>query len=880
MNKARITIAAAFVVVGFLAGTTAGLEFYVSPAGNDANPGTKDRPFATIVRARNEIRSVKSKASQFNGATVWVREGNYNLGSPIVFDQRDSGSQDAIITYAAYPKEEVVLKGSFILKAKWNQCKDGIFVCSLREAMPDGLETNQLFCNGKRMVRARYPDWDFDDPLRSGKGYLICEDGDQGHMAWRPGQLDNKKGKWRRPQTGILHCFHSKNWGNMQYRIKGIDWDKRHIFLGAGGWQCQRRTGPGKGRGSASPYYIENIFEELDAPHEWFHDPENGLLYFCPPKGVDIATARIEIATLKRLVEFRGSSGRPVHHINIRGLHLTQTQATFMGEYEDLGRGDWAIHRGGAVYLLGAEDCLISNCWIEQTGGNGIFLDGYNRRVSIYGCLVEDIGDSAVCFVGLASAVRHFMTWEDQGRVGEPITDLQPGPKSPDYPSDCSVRNSILRNVGAYGKQTSAVIVSKAMDITISHCTVHGIPRAGITFNDGTWGGHILEYCDIWDTVLETGEHGPFNGWGRDRFWSGLKKDLVFLDAVKTVHIRNNRISNLRPAISAGNWTIDLDDGCSNYHIYNNLSLGSTLKLRDGYYRKVWNNIHVSAVPLGWHCWPKESEDIFEKNITVIAGTPEGKNSPTTAMIRAAGSMTAHPWGKRHANNLWWNVNTGEFAAQAKKPDAVESWQQWCSLGYGQGSLMADPMFVDPANGDYRVRDDSPALKLGFKNFPMDKFGHEMTRIEPFGGQFEDSVTVTLQADVRGGEVRYTLDGSRPTKKSPLYKSPLELGKSTTVRAQTFRGDLLIGFEAEATFSKVEQVWRPSWYRFHSLQSRSVRQFYIIKAGLTELRQNNLIMGLNGRKIDNLKSLRKILPGQKGKKIVLEIYRESLQLFM
>ena len=36
---------------------------------------------------------------------------------------------------------------------------------------------------------------------------------------------------------------------------------------------------------------------------------------------------------------------------------------------------------------------------------------------------------------------------------------------------------------------------------------------------------------------------------------------------------------------------------------------------------------------------------------------------------------------------------------------------------------MADAEFVDPANGDYRVKDGSPALALGFVNFPMDQFG-------------------------------------------------------------------------------------------------------------------------------------------------------------
>ena len=96
--------------------------------------------------------------------------------------------------------------------------------------------------------------------------------------------------------------------------------------------------------------------------------------------------------------------------------------------------------------------------------------------------------------------------------------------------------------------------------------------------------------ADIYDTILDTGEHGPFNSWGRERFWNGSKmaKDLVKLDAIKPTILRNNRVGNYRAGVSAGNWTIDLDDGSSNFEIYNNLMIGSTLKLRVGFFRNVY----------------------------------------------------------------------------------------------------------------------------------------------------------------------------------------------------------------------------------------------------------------------------------------------------
>ncbi len=48
---------------------------------------------------------------------------------------------------------------------------------------------------------------------------------------------------------------------------------------------------------------------------------------------------------------------------------------------------------------------------------------------------------------------------------------------------------------------------------------------------------------------------------------------------------------------------------------------------------------------------------------------------------------------------------------------------EWRQMGFDQHSVYADPMFVDPENKDYRVKPESPALKLGFKNFEMGKWG-------------------------------------------------------------------------------------------------------------------------------------------------------------
>jgi hypothetical protein len=81
-------------------------------------------------------------------------------------------------------------------------------------------------------------------------------------------------------------------------------------------------------------------------------------------------------------------------------------------------------------------------------------------------------------------------------------------------------------NLGYVEKQSAGVELSMCSDIVVSHNTIYDVPRAGINVSEGTWGGHVIEYNDIFNTVKETGDHGSFNSWGRDRYWQADKKKL------------------------------------------------------------------------------------------------------------------------------------------------------------------------------------------------------------------------------------------------------------------------------------------------------------------------------------------------------------------
>ncbi len=667
MKRTLLTALAALFFSVCLCGAQ---PYFVSPAGNDANPGTLERPFATLQGAQ--------QAARWKPGGVFVRGGTYYLPATLRFTAQDSGTKDAPVVYQNYQGEAPVISGGVRLeKLDWLPFTNGIF----QAQVPADLQTEEIFVNGERQILARYPN--FDPKAQYFDGFAADANSKE------------RAARWSDPVGGYYHAMHPALWGDFTWRITGKD-PNGELRL-QGGWQNNRGA-------AAHPQirFVENIFEELDAPGEWFLNARTHTLYFYPPAGLDLKNAIVEATRLRTLVEFQGDEKRPVKWITLRGFVFRQAARTLMDTREPLLRSDWAIYRGGAIFFNGAEDCALEDSFIDQVGGNAVFVNNYNRRVVIRGTEIARAGASGICFVGDPQAARSPLFNYDQIQPLEGI-DRTPGPRSDRYPADCLVDDCLIHLTGRVEKQTAGVELDLARDITVRHCSIYDTPRAGINIGDGCWGGHVIEFCDIFDTVKETGDHGSFNSWGRDRFWrpnidevnAWVKQapDLPKLDAVKPIVLANNR------SRCDHGWDIDLDDGSSFYLITNNLCLHGGIKNREGFGRVVENNILVDN---GYHphVWYDESGDIFRHNIVWTSYHPA--------------NMHGRPWGAVMDFNL-----VQDAGATASLP-ATQLREQ---SGRDEHSIVADADFVDPVHGDYRVKNGSPALALGFVNFPMDQFG-------------------------------------------------------------------------------------------------------------------------------------------------------------
>lgn len=669
LPKFKTLLNSAFIVSLFLwllAGCTSkSTDIYV--IANDDRSGKQG--FTSIMEAMEEVGRLRND-NQKGLINIHLGEGEFRLTETIRL-----GPESGPIGIIGEGPEKTIIKGSMLLNLIWTKYKDSIYVAKVAK----NERFDQLFINGQQQILARYPNYDENGGHWQGS----AED------AISPARIKT----WKHPNGAIVNVMHSGEWGDFHYVVTGVD-DHGEAILEGG----QQNNRPSKMHEKYR--MVENVFEELDSPGEWYLSEDNKL-YFWPQVGVDLNNAKAEGVMQKHLMEIVGALENPVKNLSVQGIRFEHAQRTYMENYEPLLRSDWTIYRGGAVFLENTQNVSITDCEFTNLGGNAVFVSKYNRGTLIQGNHIHEIGATGICFVGDPNAVR---SPSFQYNEFVPLTGMDTirGPKTEAYPSDGTADNNLIYRIGRVEKQTAGVEIAIAMNITVSNNSIYEVPRAGINIGDGTWGGHIIEGNDVFSTVLESGDHGAFNSWGRDRFWHPNRSkmdqmvadnpEMPLWDAIHMTIIRHNRFR------CDHGWDIDLDDGSSNYGIYNNVCLNGGIKLREGFHRTVENNIMLNN---GFHphVWFRESGDIFRHNIV----------STEHRDIRLEG------WGKEVDYNLF--------------PDK-ESLENAQKNGVDENSVFGDPLFIDAGEGNYQIKEGSPAYKIGFNPFETDDFGVKTPKLK------------------------------------------------------------------------------------------------------------------------------------------------------
>lgn len=708
------------LLVGLVvAGPVSGMEWVVAPDGSDANPGSRAEPFATLERARDAIREARTRESEFQGATVYLRGGVYPMQRVFSLSREDSGTPDAPILYTASPGERPVFFGgtsiprdafvpvtdaTILDRIICEAAREQVLQCDLHSL---GI-TNygplsrrgfyrhnlgrtppaELYINGERMMRARWPNPDdhFPEYLRGvqqkrrgvvGRSRIVDpgpgrDDDDFLERGGVIGYAFDRPTYWTQAQDIWLDGIFTASWEWSFNHVAHIDPDKQEITLRYG------EVSTIEDRYSFDYFFAENLLEEIDLPGEYFLDTASGILYLWPPPNFD---EEVDII----LATWTG----PMFALNAVS-HVWFRDLTF-----DMGRG-------GAIAAVGGEGVLVEHCDFSNLSGTAISLDGRNHGVR--GSRLRHIGGKGIRLSGgdldslepgglfvEDSEIKDF-SWYD--RVYQSAISLAPG----------SVGNRITRNRIRHGPHLAIVVYG----------------------ND-----HLIEYNDIGHVVEEFTDMGAiYANLGARPLERGI---VVRRNYIHHIGLHHHLQNGVYPDNMSMGWRIE-------ENIFHRIggegeaANSRSVNLNTAAHVLVRNNIFVDCtMPVimsghsGNHHYERHlaawKELFAERDLSAM---PHAERYPE--LLDFFDEPRQFPESNVFAQNVVYNPETSLmlFLGRHRLPMQDGALDETGTLQIRDNWVTdADPGFVDGPHGDFNLRPDAPVFDRipGFPVIPFDEIG-------------------------------------------------------------------------------------------------------------------------------------------------------------
>jgi hypothetical protein len=341
-----------------------GADYYVSPKGSDNNPGTSEKPFATLERARDAARAAKHDST----VTIWLRGGTYTRSTTFDLSAADSGTASAPVIYRASPGETARIFGGKAIRGfkKW---RGSILRIDLRQqGVSDFGEMTsrgfsryhvaglELFFAGRPMTLARWPNHGWAHissatPEKSTEQFIY--EGD------RPA-------RWAKASDAWVYGYWTYDWADSYEHVASIEPATHTIHTDP--------PTPPYGYRAGQRWRVVNVLEELDEPGEWYLDRTAGVLYFWPPAPLRSAEAAVSLLE-KPLVTLDGASYVQFHDL------------------------DFEVTRGDAIVITGGSHDVISHCLIASIGNRAVTIRGGSEN-GVEDSEIRDIGDGGILLEG------------------------------------------------------------------------------------------------------------------------------------------------------------------------------------------------------------------------------------------------------------------------------------------------------------------------------------------------------------------------------------------------------------------------------------------------------------------------------------------------
>jgi hypothetical protein len=686
----------------------------VAPNGSDTNgAGSIEQPFASLERARDEIRQQKKAGKEGKSFTVFLREGTYFRNTTFELNKEDSGSEKSRVIFSSYNNEKVTIHGGVnisrenmrkttdpeILSRLYPSVQNEIFEINLKSLGIDDYGTltprgfsrpyqpapMELFCNSEAMKLARWPN---DSLVHIGK---VIDPGSvprNNDFSNRGGIFTydvDQPGRWKDANEIWISGFFRVGYADDAVKVADIDYSNKTITT-----VQPHIYGFGSGKGF-NRWYAYNLLEEIDVPGEYFIDRGKGILYFFPPEG---ELTNVDLSVLEEpLVAIENGS-----FINFKNI-------TF------------ECARGMGVYIERGNDNVIENCVFRNLGevavsiGKGVlpFEDlkhaGTGTPASrVLGSILAHQYDNTT--FNREAGTGHLVTACHIYNTGTGGVSLGGGDRLTLVKGNNRVENCLIHDFNRLDRSYKVGININGVGNIIRNCEIFNSPGSAIMLHGNE---HLIEYNNIHHAVIDGDDMGAIY-YGRDPSEFGNKVQYNFF----------HHIGNEHGMIMA----VYHDDGACGMEVTGNVfyKAGSRTVMIGGGNDNVYeSNIFIDC-PLAFHLdnrlmgWSKSSLDkggIFEQRLAAVNYKNEPYSSAYPSLVNYFEDSPGLP--KRNFINNTVFVNVEKI--HNGKPE-------WSYIGESY-SVDGDPGFVDMENMNFELKPDSEVFKQlpGFKPIPFSKIG-------------------------------------------------------------------------------------------------------------------------------------------------------------
>ena len=415
-------------------------------------------------------------------------------------------------------------------------------------------------------------------------------------------------------------------------------------------------------------YFIENAPDGLDAPGEWYLNHKTGVLSYWPLPNEDMSKAEVIAPVLEELVVVRGNGEAKKAAQNITFRNITFAHTDYDPGTNGIADAQAAVSVRGDLLFEFAKNCVVEDCSFTHLAGYGVEVGRGGQGIKVRYCEMVDLGGGGVRIGETAKRTDAF----DENHSNE-VTDCD------------------LHKLGRIFAPAVGVFILQSGTNLVSHNHIHDLFYTAVSVG-WNWGyqetpcrKNVIEFNHMHD--IGQGLLSDMGG----VYTLGIQRGTV---------VQNNVIHDVN-SFTYGGWGLYTDEGSSDILLQNNVVYRCKSAGFHQHYGRdnvIRNNIFA-----------------FGKEHQLMRSREEDHNSFTfenNVVYYDSGDLLGSYWSNDKYtmdHNLYFDARPG-----AKVTFKEATLEQWQARSHDKSSIIADPLFVNAATNDFRLRPESPALRMGF----------------------------------------------------------------------------------------------------------------------------------------------------------------------